>query len=90
MCYHRQSYEESARVASEAIDVDPEHTFANRLRENLYEERHGGPRDLEPSQSHHEEARRGSHLEATTNLGVLYAQRGAVKRAQDLFEKHSQ
>ena len=43
MCYHRQSYEESARVASEAVDVDPEHTFANRLRENLYERRHGVP-----------------------------------------------
>ena len=77
-------------MASEAIDVDPEHTFANRLRENLYEGRHGVPRDLEPCQSHHEEARRSSHLEATTDLGVLYAQRGAVKRAQDLFEKHSQ
>ena len=32
-------------------------------------------------------ARRGGHIEATCNLGVLYQDQGDLKKAQELYEE---
>lgn len=86
LCARRREFEESFRLYSEVLSIDPVNADANACLGDHFYNGLGVKKDNVRAIELYEQARLEDHAGASYNLGVIYDDQGDTKHAMDMYK----